>query len=139
MPFCFLQIRTPFRASLSQFPLQGAYRFEDKHIFSSPPSSTSFGQENSLDFGQQRRRQQRSRDRVSSAPYQQTAPYDLSHYGHYEGSYLFEGLRSGTEYKVKLRTRNQFGWSDEEARFTFRTSLTGTSHECQDYINGRAN
>ena len=34
-------------------------------------------------------------------------------------------LKADCEYQIKLKSRNKFGWSDEETIFSFKTSMNG--------------
>ena len=42
-----------------------------------------------------------------------------------EGDYVFEDLSPNTEYEVKIRAKNRFGWSQDEGEFVFTTSDRG--------------
>ena len=42
-----------------------------------------------------------------------------------EGSYVFHNLSRNTEYEVKIRAKNRFGWSENEPSLFFRTSNSG--------------
>ena len=42
-----------------------------------------------------------------------------------EGSYVFNNLTRDTEYEVKIRAKNRFGWSENEPSLFFRTSNNG--------------
>ena len=42
-----------------------------------------------------------------------------------EGSYLFNNLTRNTEYEVKIRAKNRFGWSEKEPSLEFSTSNHG--------------
>ena len=42
-----------------------------------------------------------------------------------EGSYIFNNLTRNTEYEVKIRAKNRFGWSENEPSFVFKTSYNG--------------
>ena len=50
--------------------------------------------------------------------------------GYHKGVYVFHQLTPDTEYEVKIRARNRYGWSNEEGTFLFRTSYTGKSGHC---------
>ena len=39
-----------------------------------------------------------------------------------EGVYVFKNLSRNTEYEVKIRAKNRFGWSENEPSLFFRTS-----------------
>ena len=41
------------------------------------------------------------------------------------GSYVFHNLSRNTEYEVKIRAKNRFGWSENEPSLFFRTSISG--------------
>ena len=41
------------------------------------------------------------------------------------GNAFFENLKPNCEYRVRVKTRNAFGWSDEETHFAFITSKFG--------------
>ena len=41
------------------------------------------------------------------------------------GSYIFYNLSRNTEYEVKIRAKNRFGWSENEPSLFFRTSISG--------------
>jgi len=40
------------------------------------------------------------------------------------GSYVFHNLSRNTEYEVKIRAKNRFGWSENEPSLFFRTSIS---------------
>jgi len=44
------------------------------------------------------------------------------HRGVAEGDYVLEDLSPNTEYEVKIRAKNRFGWSQDEGEFVFTTS-----------------
>ena len=44
-----------------------------------------------------------------------------------EGTYSFIHLSPNTEYEVKIRAKNSYGWSDDEPAFVFKTSNRGES------------
>ena len=42
-----------------------------------------------------------------------------------EGTFSFGLLLPNTEYEVKIRAKNKYGWSEEEPFFVFKTSRLG--------------
>ena len=42
-----------------------------------------------------------------------------------EGTYSFIHLSPDTEYEVKIRAKNAYGWSEDEPAFVFKTSNKG--------------
>ena len=42
-----------------------------------------------------------------------------------EENYVFHNLSRNTEYEVKIRAKNRFGWSENEPSLFFRTSNNG--------------
>ena len=42
-----------------------------------------------------------------------------------EGTFSFGLLSPNTEYEVKIRAKNKYGWSEEEPSFVFKTSRLG--------------
>ena len=42
-----------------------------------------------------------------------------------EENYVFTNLTRDTEYEVKIRAKNRFGWSENEPSLFFRTSSNG--------------
>ena len=47
-----------------------------------------------------------------------------------EGSYVFNSLAPDTEYEVKIRAKNRFGWSENAPSLFFRTSSNGKYNRC---------
>ena len=45
--------------------------------------------------------------------------------GIYSGNHVFENLEPDTEYEVRVRAKNRFGWTEGDTAFRFRTSLHG--------------
>jgi hypothetical protein len=43
----------------------------------------------------------------------------------FSGSYSFSPLLANTEYDIKIKARNKFGWSENEPAFVFKTSNRG--------------
>ena len=43
----------------------------------------------------------------------------------YTGEYVFEQLSPDCTYRVRISTRNEFGWTDEPTEFAFSTSDRG--------------
>ena len=42
-----------------------------------------------------------------------------------EDTFRFDNLSPDTEYEVKIKARNSYGWSDNEPHFVFKTSHRG--------------
>ena len=43
-----------------------------------------------------------------------------------EGTYSFIHLKPDTEYEVKIRAKNYYGWSEDEPAVVFKTSNKGS-------------